>query len=71
MPEQRKPGFRFVTRCNVNLDLIGGRRSGFHLGMIGPAYKSVRNAVDNGVLPAARTLHGFVRPEMSPASGAA
>ena len=29
MPEQRKPGFLFVTRCRVDLDLTGGRRSGF------------------------------------------
>ena len=59
MPEQRKPGFRFVTPCNVNQELIGGHRSGFHLGLLGPAYKSVRNAVDNGVLRyASHTLHG-------------
>ena len=44
MPEQRKPGFRFVTRCNVNQELIGGCRSGFQLGLLGPAYKSVCNA---------------------------
>ena len=30
MPEQRKPEFHVVTRCHVDLDLTGGRRSGNH-----------------------------------------
>ena len=30
MPEQRKPGLLVVAPCRVDLELTGGRRSGFH-----------------------------------------